>query len=79
MKTKKEALDDAISSTQVAVAEGIVPGGGLALLKCIEAVSQEENSCRGDEKDRRRHPEASAGGARSTNCRKLRGRMAASL
>jgi chaperonin GroEL len=32
MKAKKEALDDAISSTKAAVAEGIVPGGGLALL-----------------------------------------------
>jgi chaperonin GroEL len=50
MKTKKEVLDDAISSTQAAVDEGIVPGGGLALLKCIEAVSREEDSCRGDEK-----------------------------
>ena len=36
MKAKKEALDDAINSTKAAVAEGIVPGGGLALLRCIE-------------------------------------------
>ncbi|MFB9263296.1 chaperonin GroEL [Bradyrhizobium erythrophlei] len=50
MKAKKEALDDAISSTQAAIAEGIVPGGGLALLKCIEAVNREEEACRGDEK-----------------------------
>jgi chaperonin GroEL len=33
MKSKKEALDDAISATKAAVAEGIVPGGGLALLR----------------------------------------------
>ena len=32
MKAKKEALDDAISATKAAVAEGIVPGGGLTLL-----------------------------------------------
>ena len=32
MKAKKEALDDAISATKAAVAEGIVPGGGLALI-----------------------------------------------
>ena len=32
MKSKKEALEDAISATKAAVAEGIVPGGGLALL-----------------------------------------------
>ncbi len=42
MKAKKDALDDAISSTKAAVAEGIVPGGGLALLRCIAAVEQEE-------------------------------------
>ena len=50
MKAKKEALDDAISSTKAAVAEGIVPGGGLALLRCIEAVSREEAAFEGDEK-----------------------------
>ena len=33
MKRKKEALDDAINATKAAVAEGIVPGGGLALLR----------------------------------------------
>jgi chaperonin GroEL len=49
MKSKKEALDDAISATKAAVAEGIVPGGGLALLRCIGAVSKEEAACEGDE------------------------------
>ncbi len=50
MKTKKEALDDAISATKAAVAEGIVPGGGLALLRCIDAVADEESKCDGDER-----------------------------
>jgi chaperonin GroEL len=50
MKSKKEALDDAISSTKAAVAEGIVPGGGLALLRCIETMGKEETACEGDEK-----------------------------
>ena len=50
MKAKKEALDDAISSTKAAVAEEIVPGGGLALLKCIEAITREESVCEGDER-----------------------------
>jgi len=50
MKSKKEALDDAISATKAAVAEGIVPGGGLALLRCIAAVGGEEAKCEGDEK-----------------------------
>ena len=50
MKSKREALDDAISSTKAAVAEGIVPGGGLALLRAIEAVEREESKCEGDER-----------------------------
>ncbi|WP_226575244.1 chaperonin GroEL [Acuticoccus sediminis] len=50
MKTRKEALDDAISATKAAVAEGIVPGGGLALLRCIAAVEDEEGQCEGDER-----------------------------
>jgi chaperonin GroEL len=50
MKAKKEALDDAISATKAAVAEGIVPGGGLALLRCIAVVAQEETKCAGDER-----------------------------
>ncbi len=50
MKTKKEALDDAISATKAAVAEGIVPGGGLALLRCVDVLSAEEAKCEGDEK-----------------------------
>jgi chaperonin GroEL len=50
MKSKKEALDDAISATKAAVAEGIVPGGGLALLRCVEAVAAEEANSRADER-----------------------------
>jgi len=50
MKSKKEALDDAIASTKAAVAEGIVPGGGLALLRATEAVAREEAKAEGDEK-----------------------------
>ncbi|HXP77226.1 MAG TPA: TCP-1/cpn60 chaperonin family protein [Stellaceae bacterium] len=50
MKAKKEALDDAISATKAAVAEGIVAGGGLALLRCIAAVGREEAGCEGDER-----------------------------
>jgi chaperonin GroEL len=50
MKAKKDALDDAISATKAAVAEGIVAGGGLALLRCIEAVGRAEAQCEGDER-----------------------------
>ena len=50
VKSRKEALDDAISATKAAVAEGIVPGGGLALLRAIEAVEKEEAAVDGDER-----------------------------
>jgi len=50
MKSRKEALDDAISATKAAVAEGLVAGGGLALLRCIDAVAREEQRCRDDER-----------------------------
>ena len=50
MKAKKEALDDSISTTKAAVAEGIVPGGGLALLGCVDVLAAEEGKCEGDER-----------------------------
>jgi chaperonin GroEL len=50
MKAKKDALDDAISATKAAVSEGIVPGGGLALLRCVDAVSKLEAAAEGDER-----------------------------
>jgi chaperonin GroEL len=50
MKAKKAALDEAISATKAAVAEGIVPGGGLALLRCVGAVAAEELACTDDER-----------------------------
>ncbi|HVP29409.1 MAG TPA: chaperonin GroEL [Myxococcota bacterium] len=49
MKSRKDAFDDAISSTKAAMAEGIVPGGGLALLRVGPAVEREEAKCEGDE------------------------------
>jgi chaperonin GroEL len=50
MKARKDSLDDAISATKAAVAEGIVPGGGLALLQATRAVAAEEDKCDGDER-----------------------------
>jgi chaperonin GroEL len=50
MKAKKDALDDAIAATKAAVAEGIVAGGGLALLKCINSVAEIERQVEGDER-----------------------------
>jgi chaperonin GroEL len=48
MKSRKEAFEDAISSTKAAIAEGVVPGGGLALLRAIDAVASAESSSDGD-------------------------------
>ncbi len=50
LKSKKEALDDAISATKAAVSEGIVPGAGLALLRATDALLKEEATLQGDEK-----------------------------
>lgn len=50
LKSRKEAFEDAISATKAAVSEGIVPGGGLALLRALDAVMTEEEACTGDER-----------------------------
>jgi len=50
MKNRKEAFDDAINATKAAMAEGIVPGGGLALLRTIAAVEEEAAKHDGDER-----------------------------
>jgi chaperonin GroEL len=49
-ESKKEALDDALNATKAAVAEGIVPGCGLALLRCIPALDNDLDECAGDER-----------------------------
>jgi chaperonin GroEL len=38
MKEKKDRVDDALAATRAAVEEGIVPGGGVALIRCIAAI-----------------------------------------
>ncbi|HZY04157.1 MAG TPA: chaperonin GroEL, partial [Anaeromyxobacteraceae bacterium] len=50
LKSRKEAFEDAIAATKAAVAEGIVPGAGLALLRAIDAVAAAEAACQGDER-----------------------------
>ncbi|HXK25419.1 MAG TPA: chaperonin GroEL [Myxococcota bacterium] len=48
MKNRHEAFDDAIHATKAAIAEGIVPGGGVALLRAQDRVAREEEQCEGD-------------------------------
>jgi len=50
MKQKKARVEDALHATRAAVEEGILPGGGVALLRCTEAVEKARSSAKGDEK-----------------------------
>jgi chaperonin GroEL len=40
MKEKKARVEDAMHATKAAVEEGIVPGGGVALLRCVDAINK---------------------------------------
>ena len=50
MKQKKARVEDALHATRAAVEEGILPGGGVALLRCHEAVAAARSGAKGDEK-----------------------------
>jgi chaperonin GroEL len=50
MKQKKARVEDALHATRAAVEEGILPGGGVALLRCREAIEEARNKAKGDEK-----------------------------
>ncbi|MDO5114420.1 MAG: chaperonin GroEL, partial [Planctomycetia bacterium] len=50
MKQKKARIEDALHATRAAAEEGILPGGGVALLRTREAVEKARTSARGDEK-----------------------------
>lgn len=47
MKEKKDRVDDALSATRAAIAEGIVPGGGVAFIRCLP----ELENLKGDNED----------------------------
>ncbi len=44
MKEKKDRVDDALSATRAAIAEGIVPGGGVAYIRCLNALDELKGS-----------------------------------
>lgn len=50
MKQKKARVEDALHATRAAVEEGIVPGGGVALVRCKETVEKSRSQAKGDEK-----------------------------
>ena len=49
-KEKKARVEDALHATRAAVDEGIVPGGGVALLRSLTAIEETKSKLRGDEK-----------------------------
>ena len=55
MKERKDLIDDALHATQAAAEEGIVPGGGVAFLRAIEAVENAKRQGQGRREDRLRH------------------------
>ncbi len=50
MKQKKARVEDALHATRAAVEEGILPGGGVALLRCTETLEKLRDSLKGDER-----------------------------
>jgi chaperonin GroEL len=50
MKERKDLIDDAVHATRAAAEEGVVPGGGVVFLHCIDAVDKARSKARGDEK-----------------------------
>ena len=50
MKERKDLIDDALHATRAAAQEGIVPGGGVAFLRAIDAVENAKRQARNDEK-----------------------------
>ena len=49
LKEKKHRIEDAVSTTKAAIEEGVVPGGGVALLRAQDAILATANSLSGDE------------------------------
>ena len=49
LKEKKHSIEDAVSTTKAAIEEGVVPGGGVALLRSQDAVNKVAESLKGDE------------------------------
>jgi len=50
MKERKDRVEDALNATRAAAKEGYVPGGGVALLRVIDAVTEARRKGKGDEK-----------------------------
>ena len=75
MKEKKARVEDALNATRAAVEEGIVPGGGVALLRAAKAI--DKLKLEGDEKVGAADRQAGARGADPPDRRERRRSRAA--
>ena len=72
LKERKLRVEDALSATRAAVEEGIVPGGGVALLRAEKALAKAEKQLSGDELHRRHDPAQGARRAAADDRRERR-------
>ena len=75
MKEKKARVEDALHATRAAVEEGIVPGGGVAYIRCLKALEKLIGETRGRRQGRREDhpPRARAAAAHAVRERRCRG------
>ena len=75
VKEKKDRVDDALNSTRAAVEEGVLPGGGIALLRCGQCfVLLEDHQRRSEDRRRHRAPRADLAGSPDRRQRRRRRR-----
>ena len=74
MKEKKARVEDALHATRAAVEEGIVPGGGVAYLRCLRGARAARQGARGRREGRREHRQAGARAAAAHAVRERRAR-----
>jgi chaperonin GroEL len=78
MKEKKARVEDALHACRAAVEEGILPGGGVAVLRARKALDKLRKKLDGDEKRRRRHHPPRLSRPRSSRSRPTAASMARS-
>ena len=75
VKEKKDRVDDALNATRAAVEEGIVPGGGVCLLKAEQGAGRPEGRQRRPGRRHRHRPPRAAGPDPSDRRERRRGRL----
>ena len=75
VKERKDRVDDAMHATRAAVEEGILPGGGVALLRATEALKQAQARQRRPEARRRDRPQGDPGPGAPDRHQRGRGRL----